>query len=119
MNISCRLRLSKFWCIVFITVVMLFVSAVSSGCRPGGQSSRDEALPSLPPEIDAGERKEPQISVYVVEEDAVVTMPIEEYIAGVVAGEMDPSWPLEALAAQAIMPGPHPAKIAENGCSPP
>lgn len=115
MNISCRLRLSKFWCIV-ITVVMLFVSAVSSGCRPGGQSSRDEALPSLPPEIDAGERKEPQISVYVVEEDAVVTMPIEEYIAGVVAGEMEPDWPIEALAAQAIIARTFTLqKIAENG----
>ena len=30
-------------------------------------------------------------------------MPMEEYIAGVVAGEMDLDWPIEALAAQAII----------------
>src|SRR5690606_25717628 len=30
-------------------------------------------------------------------------MPIEEYITGVVAGEMKPNWPLEAYAAQAIL----------------
>lgn len=59
--------------------------------------------PAIPSEIKRGERQEPLISVYMAEEETVQEMPIEEYVAGVVAGEMDPDWPLEALAAQAIL----------------
>lgn len=41
---------------------------------------------------------------------------MEEYIKGVVAGEMDPTWPLEALAAQAIIARTFTLqKIAETG----
>lgn len=46
---------------------------------------------------------EPQISVYMHETGAVQTMKMEDYIAGVVAGEMKSEWPVEALAAQAII----------------
>ena len=41
--------------------------------------------------------------MYIKEDDRKEEMPIEEYIAGVVAGEMKPNWPLEAYAAQAIL----------------
>lgn len=34
--------------------------------------------------------------------NVVVTLPLEDYVAGVVAGEMPPSWPMEALMAQAV-----------------
>ena len=47
--------------------------------------------------------QEPQISVYLHETKKTVTMPIEEYLLGVVAGEMRPDWPVEAYAAQAIV----------------
>ena len=91
--------------LVCIIVVMFFLFTVSLGVvlvkfLPDRRRRR---FTFLPREIDAGERKEPHISVYITERDVVETMPIEEYIAGVVAGEMDPSWPLEALAAQAII----------------
>lgn len=46
---------------------------------------------------------EPQITVYMHETGEKKTMQMEEYIAGVVAGEMKPDWPVEALAAQAIV----------------
>lgn len=49
-------------------------------------------------ELDA----EPEISVYFHETGEMRTMKLEEYLAGVVAGEMFPDWPLEAYAAQAI-----------------
>lgn len=65
--------------------------------------ARASKTPAIPSEIDRGERKEPLISVYIEEEDLVQEMPMEDYVAGVVAGEMDPDWPLEALAAQAIL----------------
>ncbi len=96
----------RYLCPVVI-VVMLVFAPVFSGCSPAEISppgdDEEEALPSLPSEIDAGEREEPQISVYVAERGEVEVMPIEEYVAGVVAGEMEPGWPKEALAAQAII----------------
>ena len=45
----------------------------------------------------------PLLAVHIVNQNAVVQMDIETYIAGVVAGEMPNSWPLEALKAQAIL----------------
>ncbi|NMB45785.1 MAG: SpoIID/LytB domain-containing protein [Firmicutes bacterium] len=47
--------------------------------------------------------QEPTISVYMKETGEKQDMPIEEYVTGVVAGEMKPNWPLEAYAAQAIL----------------
>lgn len=45
----------------------------------------------------------PKISVFVKETGERKQMDIEEYLAGVVAGEMKPDWPLNAYAAQAII----------------
>ena len=45
----------------------------------------------------------PQLMVYVVSEETLHPMDIETYVAGVVAGEMPNTWPLEALKAQAIL----------------
>ncbi|MGI5823492.1 MAG: SpoIID/LytB domain-containing protein [Dethiobacteria bacterium] len=92
----------------FLLVVAFFV-----GFQLHVRASKDPAIPSA---IDRGERKEPLISVYIKEEDLVQEMPIEDYVAGVVAGEMEPDWPLEALAAQAILARTFTLqKIAESG----
>lgn len=48
-------------------------------------------------------KTEPTISVYMHETGEVKNMPLETYLEGVVAAEMDPTWPLEALRAQAIV----------------
>jgi stage II sporulation protein D len=45
----------------------------------------------------------PQITVYMHQTKEKKRMDIEEYLAGVVAGEMKPGWPLNAYAAQAIL----------------
>lgn len=45
----------------------------------------------------------PTLAVYITQTDALVTMDIETYVAGVVAGEMPGDWPLEALKAQAVL----------------
>ena len=45
----------------------------------------------------------PLLAVHVVDQNAIVQMDIETYVAGVVAGEMPNTWPLEALKAQAIL----------------
>lgn len=47
--------------------------------------------------------KPPTISVYMKDTGEVKKMDIEEYLLGVVAGEMKPGWPLNAYAAQAII----------------
>lgn len=46
---------------------------------------------------------EPEISVYLHDSQKTKTMKFEDYIAGVVAAEMNPNWSLTALAAQAIV----------------
>jgi len=48
-------------------------------------------------------KEEPTISLYIAESGEEKELKIEEYLQGVVAAEMEPSWPLEALAAQAIL----------------
>lgn len=48
-------------------------------------------------------KEAPRISVFMKETGEKKTMPIEDYVAGVVAGEMKPNWPLKAYAAQAIL----------------
>ena len=45
----------------------------------------------------------PILNVHIIDQNAVVCMDIETYVAGVVAGEMPNDWPLEALKAQAIL----------------
>lgn len=47
--------------------------------------------------------KPPEITVYIKETGKVKKMDIEEYLLGVVAGEMKSGWPLNAYAAQAII----------------
>ena len=54
-------------------------------------------------QLEAGEDGTPLLRVYVVEQEAVETMPLESYVEGVLAGEMKNDWPLEALKAQAIL----------------
>jgi SpoIID/LytB domain len=45
----------------------------------------------------------PKITVFMKDSGAKKQMDIEEYLTGVVAGEMKPGWPVNAYAAQAIM----------------
>lgn len=90
-------------------VAVLILVVALGGCR---LFRRPEDLPpesepeqqqvEIPEEISQGEGKEPQLRVYIAEQGSTVTMAFEEYIAGVVAAEMDTDWPVEALAAQAI-----------------
>lgn len=71
---------------------------------------------TIPKAINQGDKQEPELRVYIAEKNKVETMPMEKYIQGVVAAEMDPSWPKEALAAQAIIARSFTLqKIAESG----
>jgi stage II sporulation protein D len=46
---------------------------------------------------------EPRLTVYDIQTKTTKEMNLEDYVAGVVAGEMENYWPVEALAAQAIL----------------
>lgn len=61
-----------------------------------------QPIPGVPVFDAAKYPQEPQVRVYIAEKGSIETMPLEKYIEGVIAQEMEPDWPPEALAAQAI-----------------
>lgn len=87
-----------------LTLVLLMFLA--SGCQ---QASR------RPDASDKKLEKEPVISLYINETGETKQIGIEEYLEGVVAAEMDPNWPDEALAAQAILARTFTMKKIEEG----
>jgi stage II sporulation protein D len=88
-----------------IVLLMLLVLMISCAVDRGPQQrpSPDEARLEIPESISRGEGKEPVLKVYIKETGEIKELPFEEYLEGVVAGEMKNDWPEEALAAQAIL----------------
>lgn len=80
--------------LIAVTLLAVLVGGLISGCT----ALRKPA----PSDREVGSR-EPVITLYVNETGAKKRIKIEDYIAGVVAAEMEPNWPREALAAQAII----------------
>ncbi len=106
--------------IIFICLILIFTSL--TGCRlfrrpapspvpdPPQEEPQDPQEPEIqedptveiPEQISQGEGQEPRLRVFIAERGNVQTMNMEEYVMGVVAAEMEPTWDIEALAAQAI-----------------
>jgi len=91
-----------------LLLVIVLLAVYIASCQMRNASPVDPLAdngngPEIPEQINRGERQEPVLTVYIAERNTVVEMPMEEYIEGVVAGEMNPNWPVEALAAQAII----------------
>ncbi len=78
---------------ILLAIMAVLMAVGVAGC-PG---------PAGKPRTDQPQRQEPTISVYMHETGQVRQMKLEEYLLGVVAAEMDPNWPDNALAAQAIL----------------
>lgn len=81
---------------IAILIIMALCLAMLGGCTKSGQKKP----------LAKGDRKfkgEPTISLYVNETGQVKRLKMEEYLQGVLAAEMDVNWPVNALAAQAIM----------------
>jgi len=96
---------SKRW---YLLIALVLVAAlVMSGCGMLNQTQKKpEPAPSTQPSApqkQVVQGNEPDIMVFMHETNEKKTMKMEEYIAGVVAGEMKADWPVEALAAQAIL----------------
>lgn len=88
---------------VSIAILMTLLLLVSCRAFRRPEQGPASGAPAIPKAIAKGARQEPTLKVYIKDTKQVKTMPFEEYITGVVAAEMDPKWPLEALAAQAIL----------------
>ncbi|MGI6065103.1 MAG: SpoIID/LytB domain-containing protein [Bacillota bacterium] len=78
---------------------IILLALIVAGC-PGQERK--------PQEPDVQQRtqvykEEPTISLYINETQKTEKIKIEKYLEGVVAAEMDPKWPDNALAAQAIL----------------
>ncbi|HHX51026.1 MAG TPA: SpoIID/LytB domain-containing protein [Clostridia bacterium] len=74
---------------LYMGILVFSIILVYTGCRQ----------PAKRPDFQS----EPTISLYVNETGETKKIKLEEYLEGVVAAEMDPSWSEEALAAQAIL----------------
>lgn len=88
-----------------VTVGMLIIMLTTVWLLAGCGTPQKKPGPVQPPvpQTQNTQGLEPDILVYMHETGDKRTMKMEEYIAGVVAGEMKNDWPIEALAAQAIM----------------
>lgn len=116
---------------LYFLLLILLVSLSLTGCpprrtpelRPLPEELRQRrerlgpaAQPAIPPQIAQGPNQEPQLRVFIAGRNQIRLMDMEEYLMGVVAAEMDPTWPREALAAQAIVARSFTLqKIAEKG----
>lgn len=97
-------------------LIVLFAAGAFTLMRPPAQKPTPETVPgpSAPtpvpvvpipgaPQLDLAKYKaEPVVSVYMADKGTIVSMSLEKYLEGVIAKEMEPDWPMEALAAQAI-----------------
>ena len=71
------------------------------GEKDGNEGKRSEFV--LPEDIRLNAAGVPQLKVYIKDEKITRVMDAEEYVCGVLAGEMRNDWPEEALKAQAIL----------------
>lgn len=85
---NCRKQIAL--CTMFVLLTGIFAGCGKTEEKP------DKAVHNWPTDDTI-------ISLYQHETGEVIELPLKEYLYGVVAGEMDVNWPLEALAAQAIM----------------
>ncbi|WP_031516479.1 SpoIID/LytB domain-containing protein [Desulfofalx alkaliphila] len=83
---------------IILTLIMLLLASCARG-----------------PDQKPQPKEEPTITLYVNETGEVKEIKLEEYLAGVVAAEMEPTWPVEALAAQAILARTYTLENIETG----
>lgn len=102
--------------ILFSLFLIIITLSLLAGCPRRGpqrrpvpltertrENRRPAARPEIPAPINQGANQEPELRVYIAGRNQIRTMKFEEYLMGVVAAEMEPTWPKEALAAQAII----------------
>lgn len=89
--------------LVILIVLLILVTSCARDRVPEQRPAPKMTRLKIPESISRGQGKEPVLKVYVKETGDIKELPFEEYLQGVVAGEMKNDWPEEALAAQAIL----------------
>jgi stage II sporulation protein D len=109
------MRKSTYFNIALVVVIAaaLFAGAYSllrppAAKQPGGPvpaplAQAPEPIPGVPQFDAAKYAREPVITVWLADRGTRESMALERYLEGVIAQEMEPDWPLEALKAQAIV----------------
>jgi len=82
------ISISRSFVLALFAATLLAAPALLGGCPRQGAGTQ---------------RQEPTLTVYVHKTGQKLRMKMEQYLQGVIAGEMEPEWPREALAAQAIV----------------
>ncbi|MGI5838815.1 MAG: SpoIID/LytB domain-containing protein [bacterium] len=96
-----------------LALIFLFVYILRP---PAPKPAPEEAVPvPVRPELAEKYAAEPTISVFDHASGQTKQMKLEEYLQGVVAAEMDPNWPAEALAAQAVVARTFTLRSIEDG----
>lgn len=90
---------SKTYQWLLLATLLVYTAGVLAGCQPAAQKPDPR---KMAPEV-AKYDKEPTISLYRKEKNTKEEMKLEEYLKGVVAAEIGPKFPMEALKAQAII----------------
>lgn len=83
--------------------------------QPEQQQETPQQIPNALPFDSAKYKNEPSVVVWLADKRYTQTMMMEKYLEGVVAQEMDPKWPIEALSAQAIVARTLSLKAMEAG----
>lgn len=79
------------------SIVLVLIVVAGAGCL---KKAQQKPLPR--PQAEAL-KPEPKITLFINQTGQKKQIAIEEYLAGVVAAEMDTAWPVESLAAQVIL----------------
>lgn len=99
------MRKIGFYIIFVITIMILIPVIILGGIGSGVQLPKvAKKVPNIVQKEDTNKvyKNNPKINVYVVKEKKLLQMDLEEYIKGVVSGEMPVSFNIEALKSQAI-----------------
>lgn len=90
--------------------MLILTCLLLTGCMTGGGTDDPDTkwvslsdAPALPESLKTNGSDVPTLKVYDVSRKKIVEMDLEEYVEGVVAGEMKNDWPIEALKAQSIL----------------
>lgn len=93
--------------ILFKRMLALLICAVlamsCTACMASDANKAGDNAPQIPERLSRNSAGVPILKVYNMETESIEEMDLENYIMGVVAGEMRNDWPEEALKAQAIL----------------
>lgn len=93
-------------CVIFIFAVSILIAGVGQGKAGITSLIKDDIIKyntkSSDLDFNKGKDKSYNISVYISKENRVVSIGLEDYVRGVVCGEMEVEFNIEALKAQAV-----------------